>query len=90
MMNENRCLALHMQQERRQRLKRQREQQENWNCFEGIATDSYAASVGSDGDFTGCIGHMGYRLEGVGQFKLLGLGRYNEEGSDTLNGILKH
>lgn len=34
----------------------------NWNCFEGIATDSYAASVGSDGDFTGCIGHMGYCL----------------------------
>lgn len=34
----------------------------NWNCFEGISTDSYAASVGSDGDFTGCIGHMGYCL----------------------------
>lgn len=31
----------------------------NWNCFEGISTDSYAATVGSDGDFTGCITHMG-------------------------------
>lgn len=25
----------------------------NWNCFEGISTDSYAVSVGSDGPFTG-------------------------------------
>lgn len=32
----------------------------NWNCFEGISTDSYAMTVGSDGDFTGCIAHMGY------------------------------
>ena len=32
----------------------------NWNAFEGISTDSYALTVGSDGDFTGCIAHMGY------------------------------
>ena len=32
----------------------------NWNCFEGISTDSYALTIGSDGDFTGCIAHMGY------------------------------
>lgn len=32
----------------------------NWNCFEGISTDSYVMTVGSDGDFTGCIAHMGY------------------------------
>lgn len=32
----------------------------NWNCFEGISTDSYVLTVGSDGDFTGCIAHMGY------------------------------
>lgn len=31
----------------------------NWNNFEGIATDSYAVTVGSDGDFTGCVGHLG-------------------------------
>ena len=31
----------------------------NWNNFEQISTDSYAATVGSDGDFTGCIGHLG-------------------------------
>ena len=31
----------------------------NWNNFEGISTDSYAMTVGSDGDFTGCIGHLG-------------------------------
>ena len=27
----------------------------NWNCFMGISTDSYAASVGTDGQFTGAI-----------------------------------
>ena len=32
----------------------------NWNAFEGISTDSYAVTVGSDGDFTGCLSHMGY------------------------------
>ena len=28
--------------------------------FEGLSTDSYAASCGSDGPFTGIISHMGY------------------------------
>ena len=27
----------------------------NWNCFMGISTDSYAATVGSDGKFTGAV-----------------------------------
>ena len=34
----------------------------NWNCFMGLATDSYAASCGTDGQFTGAITHMGYPL----------------------------
>lgn len=34
----------------------------NWNCYEGISTDSYTVTVGSDGDFTGCCSHMGYVL----------------------------
>ena len=34
----------------------------NWNCFMGISTDSYAASVGTDGQFTGAVTHMGYPL----------------------------
>ena len=34
----------------------------NWNCFEGISTDSYAATVGSEGDFTGAVTHLGYVL----------------------------
>ena len=34
----------------------------NWNSFEGTSMDSYAATVGSDGDFTGCISYMGYVL----------------------------
>jgi hypothetical protein len=31
----------------------------NWYCFEGISTDSYAATVGSDGAFTGAINYLG-------------------------------
>ena len=31
----------------------------NWNCFEGISTDSYSVTVGSDGDFTGACTHLG-------------------------------
>ena len=34
----------------------------NWSCFMGISTDSYAASVGTDGPFTGAITHSGYPL----------------------------
>lgn len=34
----------------------------NWNAFEGISTDSYAATVGTDGDFTGAVSHLGYVL----------------------------
>lgn len=34
----------------------------NWNCFMSLSTDSYAASVGTDGCFTGAITHMGYPL----------------------------
>ncbi len=32
----------------------------NWNVFDGLSTDSYAADVGSAGDFTGCISYLGY------------------------------
>ena len=34
----------------------------NWNCFMNLATDSYAASCGTDGQFTGAITHLGYPL----------------------------
>lgn len=34
----------------------------NWNCFMGIATDSYASSIGTDGQFTGAITHLGYPI----------------------------
>ena len=34
----------------------------NWNQFQGISTDSYAASVGTDGKWTGAITHLGYPL----------------------------
>ena len=32
----------------------------NWNCFMGLSTDSYTASVGTDGVFTGAITQRGY------------------------------
>ena len=32
----------------------------NWNCFEGLSTDSYAAAVGTDGAWTGAATHLGY------------------------------
>ena len=34
----------------------------NWNCYMGLATDSYAASCGTDGPFTGAITHLGHPL----------------------------
>lgn len=34
----------------------------NLNCFMGLSTDSYAASCGTDGQFTGAITHLGYPL----------------------------
>lgn len=34
----------------------------NWNCFMGISTDSYAATVGTDGQFTGAIAHLGHPI----------------------------
>ncbi len=34
----------------------------NWQCYEGISTDSYAASLGADGQFTGAITYLGYPL----------------------------
>lgn len=34
----------------------------NWNSFMGISTDSYAASCGTDGEFTGAVTHGGYPL----------------------------
>ena len=34
----------------------------NWNCFAGISTDSYVASVGTDGQFTGAITHFGFPI----------------------------
>ena len=32
----------------------------NWNVFDLLSSDSYAASVGSAGDFTGCVSYLGY------------------------------
>ena len=34
----------------------------NWNCYMGISTDSYTASVGTDGPFTGAITQPGVVL----------------------------
>jgi len=32
----------------------------NWNCFMSLSTDSWVGSVGTDGQFTGAITHLGY------------------------------
>lgn len=34
----------------------------NWNCFKGTSTDSWAATIGSDGKFTGAITYLGYPI----------------------------
>jgi hypothetical protein len=34
----------------------------NWNCFRGASTDSWAATIGSDGKFTGAITYLGYPI----------------------------
>lgn len=34
----------------------------NWRRYMGISTDSYAASVGTDGKFTGAITYLGYPI----------------------------
>ena len=34
----------------------------NWNDFRGLSTDSYVASCGTDGAFTGAAAHLGYPL----------------------------
>lgn len=31
----------------------------NWNCFMGMSTDSYAVSLGTDGQFTGAFTYLG-------------------------------
>lgn len=32
----------------------------NFYCFEGLASDSYAATIANDGDFTGAVTYLGY------------------------------
>ena len=32
----------------------------NWHSYMGLSTDSWTASVGSDGPWTGCINYLGY------------------------------
>ena len=34
----------------------------NWRCYQGISTDSYAVTVGTDGQFTGAITFLGYPI----------------------------
>lgn len=34
----------------------------NWNSFKGISTDSWAATIGSDGKFTGAVTYLGYPM----------------------------
>ena len=42
----------------------------NWYCFAGISTDSYTASVGTDGAFTGAVTYMGRPIFFKGEKRL--------------------
>ena len=46
----------------------------NWNVFEGLASDSYAVDVLSEGDLTGCVSFMGYPVffKETGIYKVYG------------------
>ncbi len=35
---------------------------QNWTGFQGVSTDAYRASVGTDGPFTGAMNYLGYPL----------------------------
>lgn len=34
----------------------------NWNCFQGLSTDSWVASIGTPGEFTGAVVQNGYPI----------------------------
>lgn len=34
----------------------------NWSCYQGLSTDSWTGSVGTDGEFTGAVTHLGYPI----------------------------
>ena len=34
----------------------------NWRSYMGLSTDSYTVSLGSDGEFTGCVNYLGYPI----------------------------
>ena len=34
----------------------------NWQCFQGLSTDSYRVSLGADGPFTGAVSYLGQPL----------------------------
>ena len=46
----------------------------NWYCYAGLDSDSYAATAGSQGDFTGCISYSGsvFFFKEYGYHKLYG------------------
>lgn len=46
----------------------------NWYCYAGLDSDSYAATAGSQGDFTGCISYNGsvFFFKEYGYHKLYG------------------
>lgn len=46
----------------------------NWNVFDGLASDSFAVDVLSEGDLTGCVSFMGYPIffKETGIYKVYG------------------
>lgn len=64
----------------------------NWYCYMGLASDSYAATIGTDGDFTGCINYRGtvYFFKDNGVHNVQGTKPANfQVGWKTMRGVQK-
>lgn len=64
----------------------------NWHCYMGLSSDSYAATIGTDGDFTGAINYRGtvYFFKDKGVHSVQGTKPSNYQvGWKTMRGVQK-
>lgn len=64
----------------------------NWRKYQGIATDSYAASVGSDGQWTGAVNYLGNPIffkENVAHRVYVSAGGAHQITATNMRGVLK-
>jgi hypothetical protein len=59
----------------------------NWNVFDGLDSDSWTVTVGSEGDFTGCVSYIGYPMffKDGAIYKVLGSAPSNFETSASFS-----